>query len=229
MLKRHLNLVLDLLFPPLCIVCNNALINQEEQLCVTCLTNLPYLTVLEQSKVEQLFWGIIKLESAIALIHYTKDSPYTQIIKELKYNNNKSIAPFIGTLLSTKIIKEHRKHPIDALIPVPLHKEKYNKRGFNQAELIAKEISRHTGIPVVLNVLEKTENKESQTNKKKYQRWENSVSTYKVNPTSNLENKHILLIDDVLTTGATLASCAKELIETSQCKVSIATFAISDG
>ena len=202
---------------------------QEEHICVRCLTNLPYLTILEQSKVEQLFWGIVKLESAIALIHYTKDSPYTQIIKELKDNNNKSIATFIGTLMSTEIIKVHSKLPIDALIPVPLHKNKYNKRGFNQAELISKEISLQIKIPTLLHLLDKIENRESQTNKKKYQRWQNSISAYKANHSKNLKNKHILLIDDVLTTGATLASCAKELIETNNCKVSIATFAISDG
>ncbi len=229
MLKRYLNSFLDLLYPPLCVVCNKALINQEEHLCINCIVKMPVLLPIEQEKVSQLFWGIVEVEQATSTIHYTRGSPYTNIIKELKYNKNQKIAQFIGLTMAKALQEQEYLKTIDVLVPVPLHKTKLKERGFNQAELIAKALSLYTGIPVCSKALIKNKVSDSQTNKKRYQRWLNSSTEYSLNPSIDLSQKHLLLIDDVLTTGATLTACIKELYKTDTVRISVASFALSDG
>ena len=198
----------------------------ENVLCSKCLYHLPrtQITDLEDNPVAQLFWGRVKLKYCTSLFYYIKGSKYQQIIHSLKYGGKKYIGSEMGKMFGIELAKTNI-NSIDMVVPIPLHARKLRKRGYNQSELIAKGIAESLHKKTLTNSLERIINTDSQTKRSRYQRWENVEGIFRVKQPELFKNSHILLVDDVVTTGSTIESCALEILKIEGTIVSVATLA----
>lgn len=176
--------------------------------------------------VEKVFWGRIKLTGASALYFFDKGEKVQRLMHGLKYKGRKDVGLWLGKQLGLSLLKSGRFKQIDYVVPIPLHPKKEYQRGFNQSEVIGQGIEESTGW-ILSKLLERTEYTESQTRKTKYQRWENVSGKFRINKSSNISGHHILLIDDIVTTGATLEASARVLLEAGAKSVSVATIAVA--
>lgn len=228
-LKRtYLNDLLSLVYPELCISCNTLLNNYEEMLCLSCESNLPYCRFhdYKANPVAKHFWGRAQIEWASSYLYFTKDSYVQFMIHSIKYNGRNEIATFLGNAFAEELIDIPEIKTIDMIIPVPLHPVKRRRRGYNQAEEIAKAMSPVLNLPVVNDILVKDYNTSSQTKNSRIARWFNVEANFTIRNQERLTGKHILLIDDVITTGSTLEACALTLYQANEnIRISIATLA----
>lgn len=227
MRNRWLSGFLDLLFPRLCVVCGSALSYSEEYVCVSCLARLPKTRyhLLPDNNLEKCFWGKINIEHASAFFYYTKGSGFDKILHELKYRGMKELGQVMGRYMATEIISSGFFDGIDVIVPVPLHPDKKKQRGYNQSEWIAAGLSAVTGIPVDTTSMKRKVANPTQTHKNTLERWENVQGIFEATDVSALEGKHVLLVDDVLTTGSTILSCASALDGIKEVRFSILTLA----
>lgn len=220
----------DVLMPRICPVCGNALHADEQHICRSCLVALPrtHLEDVEFNTMEQLFAGKVPIERAASYFYYQKTSPYAQILFDIKYRN----MPRMGQWLTSRAAQELRASGffdgIDAIVPVPLHASKLAERGYNQSDYLARGLAEALGLPVV-QALKSTRAHGSQTRRGATDRWINVQGTYALNSkkAKSLENTHILLVDDVVTTGSTLEACARALLAIPGTTVSLFTLAIA--
>lgn len=217
--------LIDLIFPRTCVVCGELLSPQEKDICINCLSTLPKIEKIHLDEIEKSFWGKVEIERATSFMYYHKNSPYNNLIHRLKYKNCPDTGDRLAFLAAKEIAESGFFDDIDAIVPLPLSKRKMRQRGYNQCDYIAKGLSRATGIPVIKNAVKRLKSNETQTHKSRDERWQNVEGIFALSDAALLEGKHILLIDDILTTGATLASCAKSIQEGCQCKISIFTLA----
>ncbi len=175
--------------------------------------------------VEKIFRGRIPVITASAYAYFSKDSVVQHLLHSLKYGSNKEAGIYMGRLIGRKLTSCEWNNDLYALIPLPLHSEKQKKRGYNQAEMICEGISSEMNVPVINNVIVRSKNTESQTHKNRMERWNNIESKFELKKPAALMNKHVLLVDDVITTGATLEACGSELLKTEGLHLSIAAFA----
>lgn len=228
MLKHYWQGLVGLFYPRLCAACGNVLYLNEEVLCLKCYAGMPrtgFHTDAE-NEVARLFWGRIPVIQATAFIVFNKDSHYSNILHELKYKGQQQIGIEMGRLFGLEL----RGSPfakVDLIHPVPLHPCKLQKRGYNQSELIAKGLSAVLKVPVMTGLVIRTLGTGTQTRKSRYERWENVRDTFQVACPELLLNKHVLLVDDVITTGATIEACAEPLLSVSGVSVSIASLAFT--
>lgn len=217
----------NLFFPRTCLCCERLLISTENQICTTCFYHLSLTNFvnLVNNPVEKIFWGRAKIEAATAFLYFQKKENTQKILHEIKYNGNIKLAKFMGNQIGIELKNSNRFEDIDIIIPIPLHPKKKKKRGYNQSEEIAKGIIKHFPREIITNCLIRTNNTETQTKKKRISRWVNVVDKFEIINTETIKGKHILLIDDVITTGATLDACAQTLLSVPNVKVSIATLA----
>ena len=217
--------LIDLIFPRHCCVCGETLSRQEHDICLNCLYTLHKIEPHHKKEIEQIFWGKIDIERAASFMYYRKGSPYNALMHKLKYKD----APEVGTRLAEMAAKELMDSGffdgITRIVPLPLSKKKLRKRGYNQSEYIAMGLSNITGISVDNSLVKRDIANETQTHKNRDERWENVKDIFSVNGNVSLENEHILLVDDILTTGATICSCAATLQKECGCKISIFTLA----
>lgn len=228
-MKGWLYSLLSLLFPRYCVACGKPLVKGEDCLCAMCNINLPRTDYhLEKDNcVEQIFWGKIPLEHATSFLFYRKGSDYRQILHRLKYGGEKEIGAVIGRYMAAEIQPSGFFEGIDVIIPVPLHKKKLRSRGYNQSEWIAKGVSVVTGIPIDATSVKREKNTETQTRKTVLERWENVEGTFRLQHPEKFSGKHILLIDDVLTTGATIVACAASFEKAEDVRISILTLTMA--
>jgi len=221
------NDVLNLFFPNVCQACGDALGRQEKIMCISCQVKLPKtgFHLHEDNPVSRVFWGRVNLNAATSFLFFNKGGNVQELIHALKYKNKKEVGVLLGELFGYELNQSPLFKNIDLIIPVPLHPRKYRKRGFNQSETIATGISRAIKAAVDFNNFIRLVNTDSQTRKSRYNRWENVKGVFGIRDEETLQNKHILLVDDVLTTGATLEACAATLLELENTKVSVATLA----
>jgi ComF family protein len=214
----------SLIFPQVCPACGNTLYIQENSICTKCLYELPKTNFHfnKDNEVARLFWGRIKLEAATSYYFYYKGSKFQNIIHQFKYKGQKHIGFNLGRLFGADL-KNTPFSEIEIIHPVPLHYKKLKRRGYNQSEYIARGISESLNKPVITDAVYRATDVETQTIKSRYERWENIKDVFKIKKVNKLENKHILLVDDVLTTGSTLEACAGEILKLDSTKVSIAT------
>lgn len=221
--------LLALFYPNACAVCGENLLKEEDTACTLCLYKTPKTDGFSQQEnsVSKLFWGRVQLENAAALYQFEKEGSVQKLIYQLKYEGGKSTGVFLGKQIGYAIKDCSYFQNIDYIIPIPLHPKKEKLRGYNQSKYIAKGIQEILKVKTNNHSLIRTENTDSQTRKKRFSRWENMMNSFALKKTKKLQNTHILLVDDVVTTGATLEACAQKLLEIEGVKVSIVTIAVA--
>lgn len=222
--------LLNVFFPDLCLICDNNLTFNEETLCTFCRVDLPFTNFSSESNnvAERTFYGRIKLEAVTSLLFYRKKGKTQQLIHQLKYKNQQKIGALTALMLAEELKNNPRFNDLDGVIIVPMHPKKERKRGYNQVTVFGKTLAKELKIPFIENILVKTSTTTSQTFKSRLQRFQDFEGKFHLTNITELENKHILLVDDVITTGATIESCAIELFKTKNIKISIATIAYTD-
>jgi ComF family protein len=222
-----LSTLLNFFYPRTCISCGNVLLQQERFFCLHCLHNFPETRYHEfdDSPLSQLFLGRVPVENVGSFLFYKKGNQAQKILHHLKYHGVKEVGEFLGNMYGEQLIAHEKWKTIDLILPIPLHKKKEKKRGYNQSEWIAKGLSAGMQIPYCTNLLIRTEFTETQTKKSRFHRWENVKEVFHITDLNALENKHVLLCDDVLTTGATLEAAIQKLLLVPSIKVSVATLA----
>lgn len=221
---------LSLIYPNNCVVCKKELPDQMELICFSCCEELHYthFEKYEQPSLgEELFWGREKIDHVFSMLYYEKGNSTQIILHKVKYQEGQQLGVYMGKMLANRISNTHWINEVDAVIPIPLHSKKNFKRGYNQSMLIAQGFSEISAIPVKEGI-ERKKHHESQTRKSKEERWKNVASIFKVRPEQIDGLKHVIIIDDVLTTGSTLESAAKTIKEYNpNIKVSFVTIAIA--
>ena len=218
---------INLFYPRLCESCSNYLFKSEVCICTRCLFHLPKTDFhLEKNNpVSILFWGRVKIKYAASYYTFSKGSQFQNLIHKLKYHNKQEIGIALGRHFGESLKNSEFFKDIDLIIPVPLHPKKEKIRGYNQANLVAIGLSKSMQKPVQTANLIRLVHTDSQTKKNKLERWQNVESIFELIDPTLLENKHILLVDDVVTTGSTLESCAHAILKAEGAQVSIATLA----
>lgn len=230
LIKDWLSSFLSLLFPRCCIVCGSPLAKGEECLCMMCNIELPRTNyhLRKDNPVEQLFWGKIPLERATSFFFYRKGSDFRQILHQLKYGGQKEIGAIMGRYMAAELLESGFFGGVDMILPVPLHKKKQQARGYNQSEWISRGVAAVTGIPIDTESVIRRKNTETQTRKSSLERWENVEGIFELHHAESLVGKHILIIDDVLTTGATTVECASCLTKVEGIQISVLTLAMAE-
>ncbi len=216
-----------LFFPQLCEACSSALYEGEELVCLRCRAKLPSTKQAQhpENMVERLFWGRVPMQKAAAVYFYNKGARIQVLLHALKYRNRADLGILLGKWMYEEVKQGSFLMDIDCLVPVPIHPKKKKVRGYNQAAILARGFAELSAIPLYEEVLLKMENTGSQTRLSRIARWENAQESFAIHSLEEIAGKHVLLIDDVITTGATLEACAGVLIKEANCKVSVLSVA----
>jgi len=219
-----------LFFPDNCVSCNQQLVRGEEVICMNCLYHLPRTNfhLRDDNPVAKTFWGRVPLQKATAYYYFSKGSKFRKLIHRLKYNGQRHIGVFLGKHFAGELQKANYLESIQRIIPVPLHPAKERKRGYNQSFYIARGMSQASGIPLDARSLVRITASETQTRKSRFERWKNVGEIFPVVAAEKLMNQHILLVDDVITTGATMEACAHKILEVPGTKVSAVALAYAN-
>lgn len=199
----------------------------EEVLCVRCQADLPRVRTIsfEENDIARIFWGLVPIEKGISFFHYTPHSPHSRILFELKYHNHPEVGKTMGRMMAEELKATNFFNGIDLIVPIPLSRKKERQRGYNQSDWIAWGISEATGIPTDTTSVVRTKSNPSQTTLDHWQRRENVRDIFAVRHPGNLEGRHILLVDDVITTGATMLSCAEAIARACRVRFSVPSLA----
>ena len=216
--------VLDLISPRLCVVCGQRLTVSEETICSKCNFHLPRTGFQQdpyENEMAKLFWHQIPIERATALFYYEAHSETANILYELKYKSHPEIGEVMGRLVAKELQPSAFFDGIDGIVPIPLAKKRQRQRGYNQSLEIARGISEITNLPIYNKVVRRNVFEGSQTNKGRWERNENVEKVFEMTDETAIHGKHLLIIDDVVTTGATVIACAKELCKAGNVKISV--------
>ena len=217
--------LIELIFPRHCHVCGEVLSRQEQDMCLDCLYKLPKIEKIHLSELEKVFWGRFDVERVTAYFYYQKESPYNRLLHKMKYGSHPEVGMRLALMAAEQLSKEGFFDGIDAIVPLPLSKKKRRQRGYNQCDYIAEGLSQTTGIPVLKDCVVRNKSNETQTHKTRDERWRNVEGIFSLANPELIEGKHILLIDDILTTGATLTNCAIAIKSGCNCRISVFTLA----
>ena len=219
---------LHFIFPKICSGCGSDLVSEETVLCMHCMADLPETNFEKHpgNPVEKLFRGRLQLINASAQYYFTKESLMQRLMHLFKYKSNKELGIQLGRMMGDSL-KQSGRFQVDALIPLPLFPAKEKRRGYNQAALLCEGISESIAVPVLYDVVTRPQHTESQTKKGRIERWKNIEGKFELTNPASIFNKHLLLIDDVITTGATLEACGTELLKVEDVRLSIASLCIA--
>ncbi|MCD8741917.1 ComF family protein [Mucilaginibacter roseus] len=222
--------LIALIFPELCAACDTQLVKGERVICTACRFDLPYTNFHQQKEniVARQFWGKLKVEHAYALLYFTKGGKVQNMVHRFKYDGEKQIGIALGKIAGEQLNGVDQADKIDYIIPVPLHKSKLRKRGYNQSKLFANGLAEKLNTLVEINNLIRVVATETQTRKSRFARFENMQQVFTVANADKLTGKHVLLVDDIVTTGSTLEACGIELLKIPGLKLSIATIAYAE-
>ncbi|MDO9153765.1 MAG: ComF family protein [Paludibacter sp.] len=228
-MRNLLTDVLNLIYPNLCLICGENLVSGEQQICMSCLHNIPKTNfhLLPDNPIEKKFWGKVPVFRGTAFFYFQKGSPFQQLLHELKYRDNKNIGEMLGKHAGVVLLESADFATVDIIIPVPLHPKKFAKRGYNQSECICRGLSVIMEKPLDTSNLRRVRENPTQTKKSVYERYENTENIFEVTDANLFAGKHILLVDDVLTTGSTIEACIQALLEVPVVKISIFTLAVA--
>ena len=226
-LKNVLTDALHLFYPHICTGCGSDLIHKNNMLCINCLDELPHtdFALHENNPIEKIFTGRLKSKAAHSEFYFSKGQLIQHLIHQLKYNNNKEIGHYLGEIMGNTLLKSSRFSNVDYLIPLPLYADKEFKRGYNQAEVICQGIYASTQIPVMTNNVVRQRPTETQTRKHRAERWKNVDGSFIIKDPAALSGKNVLLVDDVITTGATLEACGQVILQVSGTSINFASLA----
>ena len=218
-----------LFFPHNCLGCYSDVLLKEQFLCAECFSKLPETGFFAHSSnaMEKIFYGRLPIQQAGCAFYFNHHSVLHRMVVQFKYMGRKDIGHYLGKLMRNQLTVSSRFKNLDAVIALPLYKSKEKKRWYNQAAILAAKIAEYLHIPLLENEKKRKMFTESQTTKSRVARWENMQNIFSVSVPSALENKHILLIDDIITTGATLESCGMEILKIKGTRLSIATLAFT--
>jgi len=220
---------ISLIYPRNCVTCGAQLLKEEKQLCISCIADLPFTNFMDMvdNPVKKLFAGRIDIHHASAWLNFEKSNKTQSIMHSLKYRKNPDIGYYFGRMMGRELKNSVLFSGLQAVIPVPIHKSKLRQRGYNQCAYIARGLAEEMEIEILTNVLIRNLKTSSQTKKKRYARWENVQSVFRVKKGSLIDIDHVLLVDDVITTGSTIEACAHQLYLTKSIKISVITLARS--
>lgn len=215
----------SLIFPRVCANCGARLLSSESFICTSCYVSLPFTNLQGRrgNVLEKLFWGKFPIERVHSWLRYHSGEESTGLVLKLKYNNRPQIGLFMGEIIANELLNTDFFSGVDAIIAVPLHKNRLVQRGYNQSAKIAQGVSNVTHIPVLNDVVERVVDNTTQTRLSRQERRENVEHIFALVDAEQVEHKHILLIDDTLTTGSTIISCAQELCRAEGVRVSVLT------
>ncbi|NJO26049.1 MAG: ComF family protein [Bacteroidia bacterium] len=228
-IKEIKDSVLHLIFPHICSGCGNDLVSNESCLCLRCIASLPETNfhMHANNPMEKIFWGRLPVSGASAQYYFTKESLIQHLMHQFKYRGNKDLGFQLGRLIGNSLLQTNRFGFLNALVPLPLFPSKEKKRGFNQATVLCDGIADILRVPVLKMSSYEPSIPTLQTKKGRIERWENIEGKFLLENSESISNKHILLVDDVITTGATLEACGAELIKGENVTLSMATLCIA--
>ncbi len=223
--------VADLFFPRVCPLCGQVLLTGEEGICLSCLSDLPYVRFRDTAEgpLARVFWGRIPFRGVHAFLYYEKGNRASRLVQAIKYHGYKELGRWMGRIYGEHLRSLPPFDKVDLVVPVPLHRRKQRQRGFNQSEWIGKGIAEALQIPLESRNLYRKIYNPSQTRRGRYERWENVEGIFALRDPSLFEGKHILLVDDVITTGATLEACATAVLQAPGSSVSLAALSMARG
>lgn len=224
-----INAFMSLIYPRFCEACGRHLFQHEKYICRFCYLNLPKSSfhLNKINSVSLALAGRVPLEQVLCLYLFEKKGRVQQLIHAIKYQNQKELAVYLGEVLGREFTLSGNTHLFDLIIPIPLHKNKLKKRGYNQSEFFSKGLSKGLKCQLLNDTLIRISDSATQTRKKKFERWENVEGIFKINAPEKLKNKHVLIVDDVITTGATIDSAWQSIKEIEGVKVSVACIAFA--
>ena len=226
---KFLQNLYELFYPSVCLACKDNLVDTNTHLCIHCRHDLPLTSFCNKTDnaLERSFFGRIRIDQATALLYYSKKGIVQELIHALKYKNQQSLGIFFGEWLGANMMESQRFKNLEYIVPVPLDKKKQRNRGYNQLSVFGKSLAGKLKIPFIENNLVKIVNTNSQTKKLRWERLKNVDENFKVLQPSKFENKQILLIDDIVTTGATIEACFEALNKDCNLKISLACIAFT--
>jgi ComF family protein len=232
MLRLLLADLAGLFFPQACLACHEPLVSGEAQLCTACRTELPYtdyhLLPPASNPLARRFWGKLPVRYTLSYLRFLRHGRVQQLLHQLKYQGQSQVGNALGQLYGAELAAAGFGHEFGLIVPVPLHRRKLARRGYNQAEAFATGLAAMLPCPSAAHALRRTEHTASQTRKGRAERWRNVATVFEVAEPSAVTGRHILLVDDVLTTGATLEACGAALLAAGASAVSIATIACAE-
>lgn len=222
--------IVGLFYVDLCVSCHKSLLKDEQILCTLCKFDLPIIdnSNVLNNKVLETFLGRIPLKTAVSFLVFREDGVTQKLMHELKYKGNQEIGTLLGNLFGQELKNNKTLTDLDYIVPVPLHPKRKKERGYNQVTTFGEALSRELKTNYKPDILQRISATKTQTVKERFERFTNANTKFLVTDTSIFENKHILLIDDVITTGATLEACCNELLKTKNITISIATMAYTE-
>lgn len=228
-MKNWLINLWELFFPRCCLLCGKPLVSGEACICTGCLSQLPRTKfhLLKENEVERNFWGKFPIGRATSFLYYIKEGPTQQLVHDLKYHGYKEVGETMGRIMAAELSPSGFFEDVDLIHPVPLHLHKEQQRGYNQSERLAAGLSSFTGIPVCRHAIQRIKHTETQTRKSNDERWANVQKIFSCSAPEALAGKHILIIDDVLTTGATIVACSDALRNVPGIRISVLTLAVA--
>lgn len=226
---NRLAAIVRLFFPARCAVCGAPLQTGEEGVCLRCDMEMPRTGyhLHKDNPVERLFWGKFPLERATSYLYYNKGDDFRRLLHALKYAGRQDLGELTGRFMAAELAPSGFFHGVDVIVPVPLHPKRQRSRGYNQSACIARGISAVTGIPVDTLSVVRHKPTETQTRKSTYERWENVAGIFQLTAPHSFTGKHVLLVDDVLTTGSTITACADAFKEVDGVRLSVLTLALA--
>ena len=225
-----LNDFIALIFPHVCVSCGKSLYKNEQSICTYCAYYLPKTNfhLVHDNPIVKIFWGRVPIYSAAAFYGFNKGGKVQHLIHQLKYKGQQHIGVSVGKLYGYELKYCEDFNAVDTIIPVPLHPKRQKKRGYNQSDCFAEGLAESMNVKADLKTLYRALESETQTKKSRFSRWQNVESIFQLRNADALEGKHVLLVDDVITTGATLEACAQTLLQVPGVKVSIVCMAYAD-
>ncbi|MGC4233915.1 MAG: phosphoribosyltransferase family protein [Niabella sp.] len=222
--------LLHLFYPHVCAGCGTDILPAGSNICVQCIHNLPFsgFEKMDDNPVEKILSGRIRFNKATALLYFTKHSSLQNIMHAFKYRNNKDLGHQLGLIMGNQLLESGRFRHLEALIPLPLHESRRHKRGYNQAEILCNGIAEILQIPVITHAVKRISATETQTRKSRIERWQNMEGKFILVGENKIADKQVLLVDDVITTGATLEACAAALSEAKGVGINMATLCYAD-
>lgn len=224
-----INDLISLIYPRNCVGCGELLLKHEEEVCNFCYVNLPKTNFHLQASnpVKNIFYGRVELETASSFYYFHKKGSVQKMLHAIKYKGNHELATILGNWYARDISSDPAVMRSACIVPVPLHRRKLKQRGYNQSEAFAKGLAEGLSIPLNTTLLKRTEHTASQTRKSRWERWENVEDTFEIASGDTLKNQCMILVDDVITTGATIEACCQTLQQIEGVKINVLSIAFA--